>query len=245
MAAGHRVIAASRNPSKTPEAVAKIESGSDGKWMKLDVSADDLEQQLDACVQVYGTIDVLVNNAGYATGGALEDVTLTSVRAQVETNLFGPVRTMKALIPHMRERGTGTIVNVTSTEGISAAPGISMYGASKHPLEAVSEALQGELAPFGIRMLVVEPGGMRTSFLHPEKVAENLPPISAPYKGTMVQCVLDAVLTQHGAQMLDPERSAKRIVEAVDGGGEGWPENCIGTLTYACPWDNVKAMEGI
>ncbi|KAK5128689.1 hypothetical protein LTR85_000022 [Meristemomyces frigidus] len=259
LAAGHKVIATSRDPSKTPEAVAEIESTGSGKWMQLDVSAEDLEQRIATMVQVFGTVDVLVNNAGYATGGALEDVTLASVRAQMETNLFGPVRTMKALIPHMRERGSGTIVNVTSTEGISAAPGISMYGASKHALEAVSEALQGELAPFGIRTLIVEPGGMRTSFLQPEKVAENLPPISAPYKGTMVQHVLDAVLAQHGTQMLDPERSAKRIVEAVAGGGEGWPENretylrlplgkeCVGRIDAKVRMlqDNVKAMEGI
>lgn len=129
---------------------------------------------------------------------------------------------MKTLIPHMRKRGTGTIINVTSTEGISSAPGISMYGASKFALEGVSEALQGEVAPFGIRVLLVEPGGMRTNFLDRTNVSEV--PLSDPYKGGIVEHVISSVMATAGQQMLDPVRSAQRIVEAVAGGGEGWPD---------------------
>lgn len=140
----------------------------------------------------------------------------------METNFFGPVRLMKAVIPHMRDQKGGTIVNVTSTEGLSAAPGISAYGASKHALEAISEGLQGEVAPFGIRILIVEPGGMRTSFLDQNNVVEA--PMSDPYKGGIVEHVINAVRSTAGKQMLDPERSAQRIVEAVAGGGEGWPD---------------------
>ena len=147
---------------------------------------------------------------------------MNDVRRQMETNFFGPVRLMKALIPHMRERKSGKIINVTSTEGISSAPGISVYGASKFALEGVSEALEGELAPFGIRVLIVEPGGMRTNFLNQSNtVAVSM---SEPYKGGIVEHVISIVMQTAGSQMLDPERSAKRIVEAVAGGGDGWPD---------------------
>jgi NAD(P)-dependent dehydrogenase (short-subunit alcohol dehydrogenase family) len=114
-------------------------------------------------------------------------------------------------------------MNVTSTEGLSSAPGISIYGSSKFALEGVYEGLFSELAPFGIRVLLIEPGGMRTSFLDPNNA--SLAEISEPYKGGIVDHVLNAVMQTHGQQMLDPERSAQRIVENVSGGGEGWPEN--------------------
>jgi short-subunit dehydrogenase len=130
---------------------------------------------------------------------------------------------MKALIPHMRERQSGTIINVTSTEGISSAPGISIYGSSKFALEGLSEALHGELAPLGIRVLLIEPGGMRTRFLDQSSVI--VAPSSEPYKGGIVEQVMAAVMGTAGQQNQDPDRSAQRIVEAVSGGGEGWPEN--------------------
>ena len=158
----------------------------------------------------------------YAIGGAFEDCTVDQIRHQLETNFFGPVRLMKALIPHMRDQRSGTIINVTSTEGISSAPGISVYGSSKFALEGISEGLHGELAPFGIRVLLIEPGGMRTDFLDSKNVIEA--PRSEPYKGGIVDHVLSAVLSTAGQQMLDPERSAKRIVEAVDGSCDDWPE---------------------
>lgn len=171
-------------------------------------------------------------------------MTMPEARRLMETNFFGLVRAMKATIPHMRERGSGTIVNVTSTEGISAAPGISMYGASKHALEAVSEALPGELEPLGVRMLVVEPEGMRTSFMEPEKVAQGHAPMSDPYKNTMVNHALAAVVGTHGTQMLDPERAAKRIVEAVVGNGEGWPENRAAYLRWPLGSECIGRIQG-
>ena len=220
--AGHRVIATSRNPDKAPDLKNEIESTNAGKWVQLDVTDPKLEQKVEECMKILGTIDVLVNNAGYAVGGPFEDTSVEAIRAQFETNFFGPVRLMKALIPHMRERKTGTIINVTSTEGLSSAPGISVYGSSKFALEGISEGLHAELAGLGIRVMLIEPGGMRTSFLEPSNVAEV--PLSEPYKGGIVDHVIAAVRSTSGQQMLDPVRSAQRIVEAVAGGGEGWPE---------------------
>lgn len=223
LAAGHRVVATSRSLQKTPDAVAEITSTHNGAWLPLDVTSADFEQQVAACVAHFGRIDVLINNAGYGIGGALEDLSLEDTRSQFETNFFGPVRAMKAVIPTFREQGSGTIINVSSTEGFSAAPGIGMYAASKFALEAITESLQGELAPFGIRILLVEPGGMRTSFVEPEK-RKNIAPLSEAYKNTPAEMVLNYVQSSHGAQMLDPQRAATRIVEAVTSGGEGWPQ---------------------
>ena len=164
---------------------------------------------------------------------------------------------MKALLPRFREQGSGRLINVTSTEGVSAAPGISMYGSSKFALEGVSEGLQGELAPFGIRVMLVEPGGMRTDFLSQSNAV--MQPMSEPYKGGPVDYVLSAVEKTHGQQMLDPDLAAQRIIEAVAGGGEGWPENreqylrlplgkeCIGRINGKIQslQGVVDAMEGI
>ena len=220
--AGHRVIATSRNPDKTPELKEETESTVRGRWVQLDVTDPKLEQKVDECIKIFGVIDVLVNNAGYAVGGPLEDISVEAIRDQLECNFFGPIRTMKAIIPQMRQRKSGTIINVTSTEGLASVPGIGVYASSKFALEGISESLHGELAGFGIRVMLVEPGGMRTSFLDPANVNEV--PLSEPYKGGVVEHVLGAVRSTAGQQMLDPDRSAQRIVEAVTGGGEGWPE---------------------
>lgn len=155
-------------------------------------------------------------------GGPLEDVPLEAIRAQFETNFFGAVRTIQATIPLMRKQGSGTIVNISSTEGISTAPGLSIYAASKHAIEAVSESLQGELAPFGIRVLRVQPGAMRTRFFSPESAVET--PMSEPYKGGPVEMVQEYLHSIAGKENTDPDAAANRIVEAVAGGGEGWPE---------------------
>lgn len=222
MNAGHRVIATSRAPEKTPELVEEIESSSNGWWLQLDVASPDLEQRVQDCVKIFGKIDVLVNNAGFAVGGPFEDCSMEAIRDQFETNFFGAIRMMKVLVPHFRENASGTIVNVTSTEGLSSAPGISVYGSSKFALEGISEGLHSELAGFGIRVMLVEPGGMRTKFLDPANVKEVT--LSEPYKGGIVDQVLGMVRSTAGQQMLDPDRSAQRIVESVTGEGEDWPE---------------------
>lgn len=184
-------------------------------------------------------------------------MSMTEVRRQMETNFFGPVRIIKTMIPHFRSQKSGTIINVTSTEGISAAPGIGVYGASKFALEAISESLSAELTAFGIRTLIVEPGGMRTQFLASENSVQA--PMSDAYKGGVVEYVMDMLTASHGKQMLDPDRSAQRIVEAVAGGGEGWPEErekflrlplgkeCVGRIESKVKslQDNVAVMEKI
>ncbi|KAK5687639.1 hypothetical protein LTS10_001779 [Elasticomyces elasticus] len=244
--AGHRVIATSRSPFKSTGFIEELENSGNDKWMQLDVASDELEHQVEACVKVFGQVDVLVNNAAsvflnYGSGGALEDISLAEIHRQMEVNFFGPVRTTKALIPHMRERGSGTIINVTSTVGFSGMPALSMYAASKHALEGLSESLAGELAPFGIRVLIVEPGDMRTNFVTQKN--STLAPLSLPYKGTVVEYVTNAVLGMHGKQLLDPERSARRIVEAVAGEGLDWPDDRASYLRLVLGRECIGSME--
>jgi len=182
---------------------------------------------------------------------------MNEVRNQMETSFFGPVRLIKSALPHMRARGSGTIINGSSAEGVAAAPGIGIYGASKHALEGLSEALFAELSPFGIQVPIVEPGGMRTKFLDPKNIVEAS--ISAPYQDTPTARVMEMIKGTLGMQMLDPKRSAQRIVEAVTDTGTGWLENraaymrlplgkeVIGRIDEKLTMlqKNIKAMEKI
>jgi NAD(P)-dependent dehydrogenase (short-subunit alcohol dehydrogenase family) len=110
----------------------------------------------------HGGIDVLVNNAGIGYAAAIEEGEDKNVRAVFETNVFGLINIIRAALPAMRGRGRGTIVNISSTNGVVSMPGLGFYSASKHAVEAITDALRGEVAPLGLKVLTVEPGGFRT-----------------------------------------------------------------------------------
>jgi NAD(P)-dependent dehydrogenase (short-subunit alcohol dehydrogenase family) len=138
--------------------------------LQLDVCSD---ASVEACVAEIraqeGRIDALVNNAGHAFVGAIEETSLDEAKAQFEANFFGALRMMLAVLPIMREQDTGRIINVSSLAGAAPFPFLGVYGASKHALEAISESLDYELIGTGIRITILEPDGMRTSigFHHP------------------------------------------------------------------------------
>jgi NAD(P)-dependent dehydrogenase (short-subunit alcohol dehydrogenase family) len=111
-----------------------------------------------------GRIDVLVNNAGFGLAGAAEESSIEQARALFETNLFGSIRTTRAVLPHMRERGSGRIINVSSVLGFLPAPFMALYAATKHAIEGYSESLDHEVREHGVRVLLVEPAYTRTSF---------------------------------------------------------------------------------
>lgn len=114
----------------------------------------------------HGAVGILVNNAGYAELGAVEQVALDDARMQLETNLFGPARLLQLVPPGMRDQRYGRIINVSSVHGRFAIPGAGYYGASKHALEGLSDALRLEVARFGVRVSIIEPGPVRTGFAH-------------------------------------------------------------------------------
>ena len=135
----------------------------------------------------------------------------------METNFFGAIAVTKGCIPSFREQKSGTIVNISSTSGISGNAGYPLYAASKFALEGASESLAAELAPFNIRVLIVEPGGMRTNF----QAAVQSEEVSEPYIGTPAHQLAQRMRGVHGMQAGDPEKAAQAIVEAVTGAGRG------------------------
>ncbi|MCQ4332081.1 SDR family oxidoreductase [Natronomonas sp. F2-12] len=125
---------------------------------------DDIERVVDRIVEAEGRLDAVVNNAGYGQHGPLEDIDDERFEKQFDVNVFGPHRLIREALPHMRERGDGTIVNVSSVAGRLAAPGMGAYAASKYAIEGYSDSLRRELEPFGISVSVVQPGPVETNF---------------------------------------------------------------------------------
>ena len=151
---GHDVIATARRP----ETLEDLEVAA-----RLALDVDD-DASVRGAVAAAGPVDVLVNNAGFGVSGPVESVPLDEVRRMYETNVFGAVRMIQAVVPGMRERGSGAIVNVSSVSGRVSAPLGGFYASTKYALEAVSEALHYEANHFGIRVVLIEPGGIDTSF---------------------------------------------------------------------------------
>src|SRR5689334_19261105 len=157
---GHTVVATARRV----EAIADLAS-SGCRTLALDVTDDaSMRGAVDATLAAHGRIDVLVNNAGYSQSGAVESVPIARVRAQFETNVFGPLRLTQLVLPAMRARRHGRVINVSSMGGRLVFPGGGVYHASKYAIEALSDGLRYELRPFGIRVVLIEPGLVRTQF---------------------------------------------------------------------------------
>ncbi|CAN5600399.1 SDR family oxidoreductase [soil metagenome] len=161
-ARGHEVVATARR-------VEALDHLDVAQVLALDVTSN---ESVAACVAEAGDIDVLVNNAGISETGPLETYPHEALQKMFETNVFGPMRMVRALVPAMRERGHGVVVNVTSVEGRVAAPLAGAYCGTKHALEALSESLALEVGHFGLRVVIVEPGyiapGMRNAVRHGE-----------------------------------------------------------------------------
>ena len=160
---GDRVVATMRDPARQPDDLRRaVADGLPITVLPLDVRD---RASVDAAVQAAGEVDVLVNNAGIELRAPIEDASEDDVRQQFDTNVFGPLRTMQAVLPQMRARRRGTIVNVSSVAGLVARPYGGFYAASKHALEAMTEALHFEVKPFGIGVVLVEPGQYATRLL--------------------------------------------------------------------------------
>jgi len=163
--AGHNVYATMRNPSQSPQlAQAAAQEKLPIMVSTMDVDSDESVTRGIAQIQRdHGPIDVLVNNAGVEKAGSVEEIPLADFRAVMETNYFGAIRCIKALVPHMRQRRSGCIINVTSVAGRIANTPMAPYTASKFALEALSEALAGEMKTFNVRVAIVEPGIIDTA----------------------------------------------------------------------------------
>jgi len=182
--------------------------------IQLDVTDDkSVKSAVNNVLEEKKRIDVLVNNAGYGLMGCIEDISMEEVKAQFETNLFGIIRTTQAVLPAMRKQKHGIIVNVSSIAGRIGFPGTSAYISTKFALEGLSESMRYELEPFGIKVVIVEPGVVRTNFMNAAILARKALDSKSPY-AQLIQKVGTGfkLLVEHGTP---PEEVAKAILKAV------------------------------
>jgi len=208
LAEGDAVVATARRPA----ALSDLAERRGATVRALDVTDGEQVRDVVAEAVATGGVDVLVNCAGHGLIGALEELTDAEFRGVMETNLFGALAVTKAVLPHMRERGSGHIVQMSSMGGVSANPGHAVYATSKFALEGASEALAGEVAPFGIRVTIVEPGPFRTDFAGRSMLPST--PMAA-YAGTPARAARDRFRDQDGVQPNDPAKGAAAIIAAV------------------------------
>jgi NAD(P)-dependent dehydrogenase (short-subunit alcohol dehydrogenase family) len=213
IARGERVVATARDPRSLDELVARAPERVHA--VRLDVTRpEEIRSAVASAMTRFGAIDVLVNNAGYSMIGAVEETSDEELRAAMEPMFFGAVALTRALLPHMRERRSGTIVQITSVGGLTTAPGFGPYCAAKHALEGLSECMAAELAPFGVRVLIVEPGAFRTRLFG--SAFRTMPTLDA-YAATVGPTRAWAAQLD-GAQGGDPAKAARAIADAVDAG---------------------------
>lgn len=169
---GERIFATMRNPPASDLADIAGREGLPLTVHRLDVrDPGSVDGAVTEIIARAGFIDVLINNAGYAQRGPLETLSDQEIHAQFDTNVTGVLRTVRAVVPQMRARGSGRIVNVSSSSGLTAIPFEGIYSASKHAVEAISQVLRYELGPAGISVLVIEPGAFETGFVTSAPVA--------------------------------------------------------------------------
>jgi NAD(P)-dependent dehydrogenase (short-subunit alcohol dehydrogenase family) len=208
LAKGDRVVTTARKE----ETVADLErqNPNHARAVRLDVTdPTQVKASVDAAIDAFGRIDVLVNNAGYGLMGAVEEVSDAQIRRQFETNLFGLLNVTRAVLPLLRQQKSGHILNVTSVGGQVSFPTFGMYHGTKYAIEGISESLAKEVAPFGIKVTIIEPGGFKTDFgtrslARAEKIAAYQPLYEALFKAF------------EGGVFGDPARAAQAMIQAVE-----------------------------
>ncbi|AHF99785.1 oxidoreductase [Halostagnicola larsenii XH-48] len=204
-----QVVATARN---TDDIADLAEAGC--TTLELDVTEpDQVARVVEETVELGGAIDCLVNNAGYAQMGPLEDVSTLDLHRQFDVNVYGPHRLARAALPHMRAQGEGRIVNVSSILGRLSFAGTGPYSGSKHALEAMSDSLRAEVEEFGIEVVLIEPGTVETEFV--ERTDDELPETRTPAYETLYEIYDDAQLIGGGGPLaLKPKAVAEAILEA-------------------------------
>ncbi len=207
---GATVVATARNLEDLRELTTQYAGM---EILPLDVtSKDSIAHAVADAIARTGGVDVLVNNAGYGLCGAVEEATEAEYMPMFQTNVFGLINLTKALLPHVRERRSGAIINFSSVGGLIGSAGWGFYNATKFAVEGLSEALHGEMAPLGVKVMVVEPGPFRTEFLgrSGKEAAMRIPDYE-----TTVGKTRDYFKTQGGKQAGDPQRAVEAVVEAI------------------------------
>ncbi|MFB6283313.1 MAG: SDR family oxidoreductase [Halobacteria archaeon] len=206
---GWNVYASSRNP----EDIEDLE-GIAEETLELDVTdQDEVDRAVETVRENEGGVDSLVNNAGIGIMGAVEDVTTEELEKQMEVNLYGPHRMIRAVLPGMRERGKGRIINMSSISGRVSTPGMGAYVASKHALEGLTDALRTEVQEFGIDAVLIEPGPVKTKFTDNADMEFDL---DGPY-GKLYRSMEDTTEEMFENKFsVTPDKIAKTVVKAAE-----------------------------
>ncbi|MGF1938048.1 MAG: oxidoreductase [Nostoc sp. ChiQUE02] len=209
---GETVVLTARNPQQIEDLAASFPDRT--LALQLDVTKpEEVREAVKQAIANFGRIDVLVNNAGCKVGGVVEEISDEEVRYQFETNFFGVVETLRAVLPHMRKQRSGHILNISSTACFMAEPTGGFYGSSKLALEGISGSLAFEVAPFGIKVTAVEPGSFKTDFIKRSFVANDSQ--IDDYKELVNKSRQD-MLDDHGKQPGDPKKAALAMIQVVD-----------------------------
>lgn len=241
---GYGVLATVRNPAKAEALEDDAKSnGWDLKVLELDVRDD---ASVKAAVAEAGHVDILVNNAGFEVWGPVEEMTVDIIKDQYETNVYGPLRTILAIAPQMRNRGAGVIVNVSSIVGVTAAPLNGIYSSSKWALEALTEALHFELGHFGVRTHLIEPGGVATSFSANRRLVGAAAGKESPYTPLVAEWEKAGERLNPGGTATKPEDVAAVILDAIETGDKfrypvGQDANLIITARKAMSFEQFEA----
>jgi NAD(P)-dependent dehydrogenase (short-subunit alcohol dehydrogenase family) len=208
---GFRAVITARDPAK----IQDLAAGHTGRALALPLDVTDQAQVADSVQKAeaaFGSIDVLVNNAGYGYVGALEESDRAEVRAMMETNFFGLAGMIHAVIPAMRRRRHGSIVNISSIGGLVGFPGVGYYNATKFAVEGLSESLSKEVAPLGIKVLVVEPGPFRTDWAGRSLKGSSK---QIPEYTETAGAFRERIENGSGKQAGDPVRACEAILKAL------------------------------
>jgi NAD(P)-dependent dehydrogenase (short-subunit alcohol dehydrogenase family) len=209
---GYRVVVTARDASKVEDLVKINEANA--LALRLDVNDKaQVAEAVETAEKHFGTIDVLVNNAGFGYFGSIEESEEDEVRSMFETNFWGLSNMTRAVLPSMRVRRSGAIVNVSSIGGFAGNPSVGYYNATKFAVNGFSEALKKELEPLGIKVLIVMPSGFRTDWAG--RSANDAPATIADYAETADK-FKETIRGYSGKQPGDPVRAAKAIIEAVE-----------------------------
>ncbi len=212
---GETVVLTARNPQQVEDLAASFPERT--LAVQLDVTKpEEVREVVKKAIANFGRIDVLVNNAGCEVAGVIEEVSNEAVRRQFETNFFGVLEVLRAVLPHMRQQRSGHILNVSSSVCFEAGAGGGIYGSSKLALEGISGSLASEVAPFGIKVTIIEPGSFRTNFFTRSYILtdtqiEDYKPLINEIRQT-VQDMVNVKANQPG----DPKKAALAMIKAVD-----------------------------
>jgi NAD(P)-dependent dehydrogenase (short-subunit alcohol dehydrogenase family) len=235
--AGHQLVATARKPEQLDDLVGKY--GDQIRAVRLDVTDyAAAKSAVRTAVDAFGRLDVVVNNAGYANFASVEDIDIEDFREQIDTNLLGVVNVSKAAIPQLREQGEGHIIQVSSVGGRVVTPGLSAYQAAKWAVGGFSGVLAREVNPLGIKVTVLEPGGMSTDWAGSSMTVH---PISAPYEQSLGSM---RDMLSGGFAANDPAKVAQVVLRLAD--SDDVPERLLigpDALAAANQYEQVREAE--